>query len=101
MNFEPAATKTVPILPEVEGDPAPGYELGIRTAEPATVEVVGPQSAVARTTTAITEPVSVAGAAAAVVQTVSVGVAEPTVRIKNVDVVRVTVNIRRAAAKGR
>ena len=45
-------------------------------------------------TTAITEPVSVAGASAPIVATVSVGVSDPSVRLKSVDLVRVTVTIR-------
>jgi YbbR domain-containing protein len=94
MTFEPSATKVVPVLPEVEGEPAPGYEIGAPKAEPATVEIIGPQTAVAGMKTAITEPVSVAGAMAPIVATVSVGVADPSVRLKSVDLVRVTVPIR-------
>ena len=94
MTFEPPLSKTVPVIPEVEGEPAPGYEIAIRSAEPPTVEIVGPQSAVASLTSAITEPVSVAGETQSVVKTVSVGVSNPTVRLKNVDVVRVTVTVR-------
>jgi YbbR domain-containing protein len=94
MTFEPSATKVVPVSPEVEGDPAPGYEIGVRTPEPATVEIIGPQTAVAQLKTAITEPVSVAGATATIVATVSVGVSDPSVRLKSVDLVRVTVTIR-------
>jgi len=99
MTFEPSATKAVPIVPEVEGDPAAGFEIATRTAEPATVDVIGPQSAVAAVMSAITEPVSVAGASATIVKTVSVGVADPTVRLKSIDLVRVTVSIR--PARGR
>ena len=94
MTFEPSASKQVPIVPEVEGDPAPGFEVVTRTAEPAIVEVVGPQSAVSAVMAAITEPVSVAGATATIVKSVSVGVADPSVRLKSVDLVRVTVTIR-------
>ena len=94
MAFEPSLTKTVPVMPEVEGDPAPGYEIAVRSAEPATVEIIGPRTAVAALTAAITEPVSVAGESQAVVRTVSVGVSDPTVRLKSVDVVRVTVTLR-------
>jgi YbbR domain-containing protein len=101
VNFEPSATKVVPVIPEVEGDPAAGYEIATRTAEPATVEIVGPQTAVGRSTTAITEPVSVAGASNTIAQTVSVGVSEPNVRLKSVDLVRVTVTIRPARPRGR
>jgi len=96
MTFEPSATKSVPVMPEVEGEPAAGFEVATRAAEPATVEVVGPQSAVAAMTTAITEPVSVAGASAPVVEMVSVGVSDPTVRLKSVEPVRVTVTVRPA-----
>lgn len=96
MTFEASATKEVPVLPEVEGDPAPGYELGTRTAVPATVQVIGPQSAVAALTSAITEPVSVAGASAPVVQTANVGVSDPSVRLKSAASVRVTVVVRPA-----
>jgi len=96
MTFEQSATKAVPVVPEVEGDPAPGYEITTRTAEPATVDVIGPRSAVAGMTTAITEPVSVAGASAPVVAMVSVGVSNPTVRLKGTESVRVTVDVKPA-----
>jgi YbbR domain-containing protein len=94
MTFEPSATKAVPIVPEVEGNPADGFEIVTRTAEPAIVDVIGPQSAVAAVMAAITEPVSVAGASETIVKTVSVGVADPSVRLKSIDLVRVTVSIR-------
>ena len=96
MTFEPSATKPVPIVPEVEGNPADGFEIVTRTAEPAIVDIIGPQSAVAAVMAAITEPVSVAGASATIVKTVSVGVADPSVRLKSIDLVRVTVSIRPA-----
>ena len=53
-------------MPAIEGKPAPGYVVGKVAADPATVEVVGPESAVKRATDAITEPVSVDGARATV-----------------------------------
>jgi YbbR domain-containing protein len=96
MTFEPSAAKSLPVVPEVEGEPAPGYELATRTAEPATVDVAGPQSAVAALTSAITEPVSVQGASSTVVEMVSVGVSDPTVRLKSAAPVRVTVNVKPA-----
>lgn len=99
MTFEPSASKQVPVVPEVEGEPAPGFEVGTPTAEPAIVDVVGPQSAVAAVMAAITEPVSVAGATATIVKSVSVGVTDPSVRLKSVNLVRVTVTIR--PARGR
>ena len=53
------------LSPSVEGDPAPGFVVGTMTADPATVEITGPESAVKRATEAVTEPVSVAGRASA------------------------------------
>ena len=60
--FETTASRSVPIKPAIEGKPAAGYMVGKITADPPTVEVVGPESAVRRVTEALTEPVSVAGA---------------------------------------
>lgn len=101
MTFEPSAMKSVPIVPEVEGDPAPGFEVATRTAEPAIAQIVGPQTAVAAVMAAITEPVSVAGASSTIVKTVSVGVADPSVRLKSIDLVRVTVNVRPVRTRSR
>jgi len=94
LSFESSMTKTVPVMPQVEGEPAVGYEIAVRSAEPPTVEVVGPQSAVNAVTAAITEPVPVAGESRPIVKMVSAGVSDPTVRLKNPNLVRVTVTIR-------
>jgi YbbR domain-containing protein len=82
MAFENSATRQVPIVPEVEGDPAPGFIIGKVIADPKTVEVTGPASAVARATDAVTEPVSVAGARDHVTETVRVGLLDPLLRLK-------------------
>jgi len=93
MMFEPSATKRVPVVPEVEGEPAAGFELGTVTADPPTVEVEGPSGAVKAMTAAVTEPLSAAGATAPVSELVTVGVPDPSVRLKNPTPVRVTVNV--------
>lgn len=93
MRFEPSAAKVLPVVPSVDGEPAPGFEIGTVTAEPSTVEVEGPRSAVAALTTAMTEPVSASGATAAVSELVAVGLADPSVRLKDPNPVRVTVNV--------
>jgi YbbR domain-containing protein len=99
LTFEPSARKSVPVEPVVEGEPDPGFEIASRVADPSTVEVVGPQSAVAAVTTAITEPVAVTGAAATVVEVVSVGVSNPRVRLDKTGQVQVTVTLRPAPAR--
>jgi YbbR domain-containing protein len=91
--FEKAASRTVPIKPAIEGRPAAGYVLGTSTADPPTVEVTGPESAVRRVTDALTEPVSVAGATRPVQETVTVGTLDPAVRVKTQRTAQVTVQI--------
>jgi YbbR domain-containing protein len=93
MAFEPSASKVVPVVPEVEGDPAPGFEIGTVTAEPSTVEIIGPSSAVAAMTSAITEPISAAGASGSITESVTVGVSDPSVRVRDRQPVRVIVNV--------
>jgi YbbR domain-containing protein len=91
--FEKAASRHVPINPAVEGKPAAGYMVDKSIAEPPTVEVVGPESAVRRVTEALTEPVSVAGAVDSVQETVTVGTLDPAVRVKTQGTVKVTVQV--------
>ena len=91
--FEPPATKVIPVVPGVEGEPGDGYVVGTVTADPATVEVVGPSSAVAGLTAAMTEPVSVAGATGSVMESVNIGVADPSVRLQSPARAQVTVNV--------
>jgi YbbR domain-containing protein len=93
MRFEPSVTKVVPIVPGVEGEPAPGFVVGTVTAAPATVEVLGPAGALESLTEAITEPVSVAGAAGPITETVTVGSPDPSVRLRSPQTARVTVNV--------
>jgi hypothetical protein len=91
MTFEPSGAKVVPIIPAVDGEPAPGYLVGTVTSDPATVEVVGPVSALGSLTEAITEPVTVTGAKAPVTESVTVGVPDSTVRLKEPQTAQVTV----------
>jgi len=98
ITFEPSATKQVAVSPVVEGEPAAGFEVRRVTSDPAVVVVSGPTTAVRATTEAITEPVSVAGAAATVTELVNVGVADPAVHLRSAQAVRVTVTIARRGA---
>jgi YbbR domain-containing protein len=93
LAFEPVASRQVPVVPEVEGDPAPGYVAGKVTVDPATVEVIGGQSAVARVTEAVTEPISIAGSRATVTDSVTVGFVDTALRLKTPRLARVTVEI--------
>jgi len=99
MTFETSETRSLPVLPSVEGRPAPGYVVGTLTADPASVEVVGPESAVRRATEVLTEPVLIAGAAGRVSETVTLGVLDPTLRIKSARTAVVNVQMEPAPAE--
>ena len=99
MRFEPSVSKVVPVVPSVEGEPAPGYVVGTVKADPATVEVVGPATALNNLTEAITEPVTVTGASRTIADTVTVGSADPLVRLREPLLARVTVTITAAPAE--
>jgi YbbR domain-containing protein len=92
--FEPNAVKRLPIAPSVEGDPAPGYVRGTMAADPATVEITGPESAVNQAVEAVTEPISIAGAVADVIETVTVGLLDPSLRVKGARTATVKVQVR-------
>lgn len=97
--FEESATRTVPVVASVEGRPAPGFVVGTLTADPASVEIVGPESAVKRATEVLTEPVLIAGARDRVRETVTIGVLDPSLRIKNARSATVTVQMQPAPAE--
>lgn len=99
ITFEPSASKQVAVSPVVEGEPAAGFEVRQVTSEPPMVVVSGPTTAVRATNEAITEPVSVAGAASTVTEVVNVGVADPAVHLRSAEAVRVTVTIVRRGAQ--
>jgi YbbR domain-containing protein len=93
MTFEPSGSKVVPVVPSLEGEPSDGFVVGTVTAEPPTVEVLGPVSVLSRLTQAITEPVTVKGASAPVTETVNIGVADASVRLRQPQTARVAVTV--------
>jgi hypothetical protein len=93
MAFERSASRQVPIVPAVDGRPAPGYVVGPLSADPTAVEVIGPESAVKRATEVLTEPVSITGAKAHVKETVVLGLLDPSLRLKTARSATVTVQI--------
>jgi hypothetical protein len=93
LAFEPSASRELPITPAIDGRPAPGYVVGAMSAEPKAVEVIGPESAVQRATEVLTEPVAVSGASAPVRQPVTLGILDPSLRLKNARSATITVDI--------
>lgn len=82
LSFEPGESRVVPIRADVEGDPAPGFSRGRVTVTPGSVEVIGPSSDLHALREATTEPVMIDGATEAVVQSVTVGVGDGALRLR-------------------
>jgi YbbR domain-containing protein len=93
IDLEKSGRRMVPVLPAVEGQPAPGFVSGRVTSDPPTVEVVGPESRIRALTGATTEPVSIAGARVRVNDQVTVGVPDSAVRLAQAQTARVAVEI--------
>jgi YbbR domain-containing protein len=91
--FEGTASRQLPVAPAVDGRPAPGFVVGPMVADPAIVEIAGPESAVKRATEVVTEPVSVSNARDRVRETVTLGVLDPALRLKNARSAVVSVQI--------
>jgi YbbR domain-containing protein len=90
---EKSLTKTVPVVPVVEGEPARGFAAGAASVEPASVEVTGPESAMKGLTQAMTEPVSVAGQRSPVHADVAIDVRGASLRLTTPVTATVTVPI--------
>ncbi len=99
MVFEPSAIKAVPVVPELEGDPLDGSVVETVSAEPSTVDVIGPATAVMRLTEAITEPVTIRKADSTIVEVVNIGVTDPSIRLVSPGNATVTVRIGPAPAE--
>jgi YbbR domain-containing protein len=96
LELEHSAQRRIPVTPDVEGDPAPGFVAGRVQVKPDSVEVIGPASRVKALTAATTEPVSIDGQRENVSDSVTVGVPDGGVRLVEPTRADVTVEIRPA-----
>ena len=94
LTFEGSAARTVPVVPDIDDEPAAGFEVGKVTSDPPLVEVAGPASAVGDVTEATTEPISIRGATQSVIDTVTIGLDESNVRLRSQRSAVVTIEIR-------
>lgn len=82
LTFENTVSKTVPVVPAIDGKPAPGHVVGKVVAMPAMVDVVGPESVMKQLSEATTEPVNITGATARVRDTVTIGLPEAAAHLR-------------------
>ena len=95
--LDTVAEKTVPIVAEITGEPAPGAHLDEVTAEPRNARIIGPAKTLARIITLPTDPVSVEGRETGFSETTVLALQAPGVRVREGQVVIVRVRIRPAA----
>jgi YbbR domain-containing protein len=81
VELEKSSIRTLPVVPALEGEPAPGFVVGRITSEPATVRVIGPESRVRKLAEATTETLSVGGERERLRDVVTVGVSDSAVRL--------------------
>jgi YbbR domain-containing protein len=93
LDLEKSASRVVPIAPAIDGNPAPGFVVGRVIPDPPNVEVVGPESRVKRLESATTEPIPVDGRRETLKESVTVGVADASLRLTRALTVAVTVEI--------
>lgn len=93
VDLEKSGRRTVPVVPALDGEPAPGFVIGRVTSEPPTVDVAGPESRLKQLTGATTEPVQVTGTRGRVRDVVTVGIADSAVRLVQPRDATVTVEI--------
>lgn len=93
IGFENSAVRIIQVRPSIEGTPGAGYEVTSVTSNPPTVEVVGPESSLRGLEEAMTETISVAGATRSLREVVTIGVADPGVRLRTPQTAEVTVQI--------
>jgi YbbR domain-containing protein len=93
LELEKSARRRIPVIPATEGEPAPGFVIGRSLADPATVEIVGPESHVRQVAEATTEPVIVKDARSRIRDSVTIGVLDSSVRLAQAQSANVTVEI--------
>lgn len=92
--LDATAEKTLPIVPNITGQPAAGHQAADVLVEPRLARVFGPASAVERMTSVTTDPISIAERTTSLTMPATVLAEAPGVRIRQGQVVTVTVRIR-------
>lgn len=92
--LDSVSEKVFPIVANVTGGPASGYEVGDVTIEPRTARVAGPSGALAKMSSVTTDPISLADRTSSFSLPATVLADVPGVRVREGQVVTVSVRIR-------
>ncbi len=93
LELEKMASRVVPVVPALEGEPAPGFVVGRVVSDPATVRIEGPESRVRQLAEATTEPVVVTGSRDRVRDSVTIGLADSAVRLAEPQTATIVVEV--------
>lgn len=94
--FDRSATRTVEVRPRVIGSLVTGYHIANVSAEPSTINIVGPAHRVDDAGDAITDPVDASGVVGSATFTTHAYVTDPLVRVQKPEPIHVTVTTAKA-----
>lgn len=95
--FDTRATRVVPVHGRIGGSFVPGYKVEKIDCEPASVEITGPENAVASIEAATTDPVDVTGVVGRISVARHAYVSDPLIQVTNPRSVEVTVTMEKEA----
>ncbi len=93
LELERITEKTVRVEPEIQGEPAPGYQLADVRAWPGEVTVTGPESSVDKMTNARTVPIDISGRSASFTNSADLDPQDPRLRVDLSTPVEVEIDI--------
>jgi len=97
VRLEKTSEKTLPVKPEVAGEPEPGLRISAVHAVPPEITVTGPESRLRGLTSISTEPVNVQGLTATMTFDAYLDITDASLRVQNRALVRVEVVIEKVA----
>jgi len=97
LTFDRRATRTVDVRPRVIGNLVTGYHIANVTADPNTINIVGPAHRFDDAGDAITDPVDATGVVGSATFTTHAYVADPLVRVQKPGAIHVTVTTSKTA----
>lgn len=91
ISFDRQASREVKVRPRVQGALPSGYSIAQIIAEPASIQIVGPERRVSAVDAAMTDPIDASGVVGRGTFTTNAYVADPLVRELRPEMIRVTV----------
>jgi YbbR domain-containing protein len=98
LNLEWTISKTIPVVPTIQGQPAAGFEMDTVLVNPSRVRVQGPESRLRNIESISTVPIPIDGKRSSLQEAAGLDLPDPQVRLLDPSKVEVRIDIR---GKGR